>query len=351
VAEEGKVLDIGGRMVGPGHPCLIIAEVAQAHDGSLGQAHRYIDAAARAGVDAVKFQTHIAHAESTPAETFRVPFSRQDASRYDYWKRMEFSADQWGELSAHAREAGLLFLSSAFSEEAVDLLSRVGMPAWKVGSGEVTNTPLIAYMASKGQPVLLSSGMSSWEDLDAAVATVRQAGVDVGVMQCTTSYPCPPEKVGLNVLDELRTRYGAPVGLSDHSARVETGLAAVALGASMLEFHVVFSRDSFGPDTSSSLTIDQTAQLVEGVRYIECMRDHPVDKGAIASSLHELKTLFGKSVVAATDLKQGHRLDRTDLALKKPGGGIPPAALSEVLGRTLARDVAEDTALGEEDLV
>ena len=351
MAEEGKVLDIGGRKVGPGYPCLIIAEVAQAHDGSLGQAHRYIDAAARAGVDAVKFQTHIAHAESTPAETFRVSFSRQDATRYDYWKRMEFSAEQWFELAAHARESGLLFLSSAFSEEAVDLLASVGMPAWKVGSGEVTNTPLIAYMAAKGQPVLLSSGMSSWEDLDAAVATVRQAGVDVGLMQCTTSYPCPPEKVGLNVLEELRQRYGVPVGLSDHSARVETGLSAVTLGAHMLEFHVVFSRDCFGPDTSSSLTIDQTTQLVEGVRYIECMRNHPVDKGAIASSLHELKTLFGKSVVAATDLKKGRRLERVDLALKKPGGGIPPAGLNDCVGRTLARAVAEDTVLGEEDLV
>lgn len=351
MADRGTVLDIGGRKVGPGHPSLIIAEVAQAHDGSLGQAHRYIDAVARAGVDAVKFQTHIAHAESTPAEAFRVHFSRQDATRYDYWKRMEFTPEQWRGLAEHARELGLLFLSSAFSEEAVDLLTEVGMPAWKVGSGEVTNTPLIAYMASKGQPVLLSSGMSSWEDLDVAVATVHEAGVGVGLMQCTTSYPCPPEKVGLNVLGELTERYGVPVGLSDHSARVETSLAAVTLGAHMLEFHVVFSRDSFGPDTSSSLTIEQTAQLVEGVRYIERMKAHPVDKASMASSLQELKTLFGKSVVAAVDLREGQTLERQHLALKKPGGGIPAAQVAACVGRTLARDVAADEALQEDDLV
>src|SRR5918993_3637807 len=163
--------------------CLIIGEVGIAHDGSLGTAHAFIDAIAAAGADAVKFQTHIAAAESTPAEPFRVKFSRQDATRYEYWRRMEFSEAQWRGLAEHAREQGLLFLSSPFSVEAVELLSRVGMPMWKIASGEVSNRLLLEAVAATGQPVLLSSGMSSLAELDVAVDRVRHAGAPLGVMQ------------------------------------------------------------------------------------------------------------------------------------------------------------------------
>src|SRR5690242_6804505 len=167
--------------------CMIIAEVAQAHDGSLGMAHAFIDAAARAGADAVKFQTHIAAAESSPQEPWRVKFSYQDASRYDYWKRMEFTEAQWVGLEQHAREKGLVFLSSPFSMQAVELLARVGVPAWKVGAGEVSNLPMLERLAATGKPVILSSGMSPWEEMDRAVEAVRR---NCAVLQCTTSYPC-----------------------------------------------------------------------------------------------------------------------------------------------------------------
>src|SRR4051812_45160420 len=162
--------------------CLVIAEIGQAHDGSLGTAHAYIDAIAEAGADAVKFQTHIAAAESTPGEPFRVKFSPQDATRYDYWKRMEFTEPQWHALAEHARERGLIFLSTPFSSEAVELLARVGVPAWKVGSGEVTSLPLLAQMAATKLPVLVSSGMSSWEELDQATKTIQEAGAPCAVL-------------------------------------------------------------------------------------------------------------------------------------------------------------------------
>src|SRR5574341_1605298 len=174
--------------------CLIIGEVAQAHDGSLGMAHAFIDAIANAGADAVKFQTHIAAAESTPGEPWRVKLSPQDATRYDYWKRMEFTEEQWGGLARHASERGLIFLSSAFSFEAVDLLNRIGVTAWKVGAGETTNLPMIERMARTGKPVILSSGMSTWAEMDAAVECVRKHEAPVAALQCTTAYPCPPEK-------------------------------------------------------------------------------------------------------------------------------------------------------------
>jgi N-acetylneuraminate synthase len=344
-------MNIAGRLVGPGNPCFVIAEIAQAHDGSLGAAHAYVDAAARAGADAVKFQTHLADQESSPAEPWRVPFSRQDASRFDYWRRMEFSREQWAGLAAHARERGLVFLSSAFSEAAVDLLEALDLPAWKVGSGEVTNHRLLRRMSRGGRPVLLSSGMSDWNDLDHAVAVVRQTGAPLAVFQCTSAYPCPPERVGLNLLAELRDRYGVPVGLSDHSARVETGLAARTLGADLLEVHLVFSRECFGPDTPSSLTVDELARLVSGVRYLEAVLRSPVDKAALARELAPLRATFGKSVATVRALPAGHVLGPDDVGLRKPGTGLPPARLEEVIGRTLQVEVPALHLLQESDLV
>jgi N-acetylneuraminate synthase len=344
----GVNFSIDDREVGPGQKCLVIAEVAQAHDGSLGTAHAYIEAVAACGADAVKFQTHIAAAESTPGEPFRVKFSPQDATRYDYWKRLEFSEPQWRELADHARQKGLVFLSTPFSFAAVDLLERLEMGAWKVGSGEVTNLPMLERMAATGRPVLVSSGMSSFEELDAAVATVRAKRAPVAVFQCTTAYPCPAEKIGLNVLDELRQRYQCPVGLSDHSGTIYASLAAVTLGANLLEVHVAFSRECFGPDVPASVTTSELAQLVAGVRFIEKALAHPLDKEQVAGEMGELKTMFGKSVVAARDLPKGHKLQPSDLALKKPGTGIPAARLNDVVGRSLARPVTADTLLAEE---
>lgn len=329
--------------------CFIIGEIAQTHDGSLGTAHAYIDALARTGADAIKFQTHIADAESTPGEPWRVKFSRQDETRYEYWKRMEFTEAQWRGLAEHAAECGLVFLSSAFSFAAVELLERLGMSAWKVGAGEITNLPLLEMMARTGKPVLLSSGMASWEELDAAVATVRAHEAAVAVFQCTTAYPCPPEKLGLNVLAELRKRFQCPVGLSDHSGTIYAGLAAATLGAQLLEVHVTFSRECFGPDVPASLTTAELKQLVEGVRFIERAQANPVNKQAMAEELGELKRTFGKSIVAARDLAAGEQLTLANLAFKKPGTGLSPARLNDVLNRTLKRALAANSLLSPAD--
>jgi N-acetylneuraminate synthase len=342
---------IQDRVVGPESPCLIVAEIAQAHDGSLGTAHAYIDVVAQAGVDAIKFQTHIASAESTPAEQFRVHFSQQDATRYDYWKRTEFTADQWRGLSFHAREKGLIFLSTPFSFAAVDLLESLNVPAWKIGSGELTNFPLLERVAKTGRPVLLSSGMASRQDVDAAVESVRSARAPFAVLQCTTAYPCPPEKIGLNLLGEFRHRYRCPVGLSDHSGTIYPSLAAVTLGANLIELHVVFSRECFGPDVSASVTTDELKKLVEGVRFLEKALANPLDKDDQAAELAETRRLFGKSVVAARDLPAGHELATDDLALKKPGTGIPPIRMGDLIGRRLKIAVTADTLLAENQLV
>jgi len=331
------------------HP-LVIAEVAQTHDGSLGTAHAYIDAVARAGADAVKFQTHIAEAESTPDEPWRVRFAVQDERRFDYWKRMEFTAAQWAGLAARAQDAGLLFLSSAFSLEAVEMLDRIGMPAWKVGSGEITNLPMIERMAQTRRPVLLSGGLASWSDLDTAVTTVRKYGAPVAVLQCTTAYPCPPDRIGLNMIREIRDRYDCPAGLSDHSGTIYSGLAAAALGAQIIEVHVCFSRECFGPDVPASITTPELKQLTEGVSFISRVVSNPNSKDELAEDAVELRRMFSKSVVALRDLPAGWTVQRADLAFRKPGTGISVSRVSEVVDRRLRRPVQANTILMEEDL-
>jgi N,N'-diacetyllegionaminate synthase len=339
----------GVASIGSGR-CFVMGEVALSHDGSLGLAHTFIDAIADAGADAVKFQTHIAAAESTPAEPFRVTFSRQDASRYDYWKRMEFTADQWDGLAAHCRDRHVLFVSSPFSLEAVDLLERIGQPLWKVASGEVSNTQLLDRILQTGAPVVLSSGLSPMAETDSAIARVKAAGAQAGVLQCTSAYPCPPERVGLNLIAEFRQRYGCWVGLSDHSATIYPGLAGVALGMDILELHVALSREMFGPDVVASVTTSELRQLLEGIRFIERMRAHPLDKDASARDTEPLRRLFTRSIVARKALPAGTMLEAGHLILKKPGTGLPPAKLAELVGKRLARPVVADQLLSADDI-
>ena len=334
----------------PGRRCLIIGEVAQAHDGSLGFAHAFIDAIANAGADAVKFQTHIAAAESTPDEPWRVKFSPQDATRYDYWKRMEFTEDQWHGLKRHAEERGLMFLSSPFAIEAVELLTRVGVAAWKVASGEVSNKPMFERMVETGLPILLSTGMSPLSEIDTAVERIKATGLPLTVLQCTSMYPTPPEKVGLNMLPFFRERYGCPVGLSDHSGTIYPGLAAATLGIEVLEVHVTLSREMFGPDVPASVTTTELRQLVKGIRFIETMQANPVDKDAMAQEMAPLRDLFTKSVVARVGLEAGTVLREDLLAVKKPGTGIPAERLRELVGRRLRRRVVPNELLHEGDL-
>ena len=334
--------------IGPGR-CLVIAEVGLTHDGSLGLAHAFIDAIAATGADAVKFQTHIAAAESTAAEPFRVQFSRQDATRYEYWQRMEFSELQWRGLADHARDKQLVFMSSPFSSEAVELLDRIAMPIWKIGSGEVSNDPLLDRIADTRKPVILSSGMSPVAELDRVIARLQKRDVALTVLQCTTAYPCPPEKIGLNMLDVFRRRYGCLVGLSDHSGTIFPGLAAATLGAEVVEVHVTLSKEMFGPDVVASITTTELKLLVDGIRFIERMNAHPVDKDAASSDLEPVRQIFMKSVVARRGLDAGTVLAMEDVSFKKPGTGIPAARAVEFVGRRLRRHVDADTLLSEDD--
>jgi N,N'-diacetyllegionaminate synthase len=324
----------------------LIAEIGSVHDGSFGNALKLIDAAAAAGADAVKFQTHIASAE-TLRDAPMPPYFKGEP-RFEYFERTGFKPDQWRALKAACEAAGVAFLSSPFSLEAVDLLEAVGVGAYKIPSGEVSNLPLMERIARTGKPALLSSGMSDWVELDAAVAALRKGG-PLCVLQCSSAYPCPPERVGLNVIGEMRSRYGCAIGFSDHTLGYAAAAAAVTLGAETVEKHFTFSRAMYGSDAANSMEPGEFKTLAAMLREIRAMRASPVDKSDTAP-YRDMKRIFEKSVVSARDLAAGATLTAADLAFKKPGDGIPAARWRELLGRKLARAVPADRKLAIEDL-
>uniref|UniRef100_UPI00404813BC N-acetylneuraminate synthase family protein n=1 Tax=Flavobacterium sp. TaxID=239 RepID=UPI00404813BC len=327
-----------------------IAEIGQAHEGSLGILHSYIDALASTGVHAVKFQMHIAEAESSKYEPFRVKFSFEDATRFDYWKRMEFTLEQWKEIKQHCDAVGLDFICSPFSNLAVDWLEEIGVKYYKIGSGEVSNLLLIEKIAQTKKPLILSSGMSSFSELDTTVAFLQDKKVAFSILQCTTSYPTQPQQYGFNVIQELKERYHVSVGFSDHSAKIATNIGAVALGAEILEFHVVFDRRMFGPDAKSSLTLDEVKQLVDDCNAVYQAIEHPINKND-NSDFVALKSIFEKSLAVNKELPKGHILTFDDLEAKKPKGyGIEAARFQEIIGRKLNKNLNQWDFLNEADL-
>jgi N,N'-diacetyllegionaminate synthase len=327
--------------------CKIIAEIGSVHDGSFGNAICLIDAAAECGVDSVKFQLHIAEEETLPNAP--LPSFFKGEPRYDYFRRTSFRLEQWKEIKSHCHSLGIGFICSPFSEAAVEMLEFVGVEAYKVASGEVTNLPLLDKIGQTGRPVLLSSGMSSWDELDAAVESLRTHHDEITLFQCTSEYPCADEHVGLNLLGEMKLRYGLGVGLSDHTMKLYASLAAVTLGAVAVERHFTLSRRMYGSDARHSLEPNELVDLVKGIRAIERMMTNPVDKQDV-SRFSEMKKVFEKSVVTLMEIPAGTELNRSMLGVKKPGGGIPPGELKSLIGKRLSRTLPADTQLQPDDL-
>jgi len=325
----------------------VIAEIGMNHDGSFGNACRMVDVAAECGADAVKFQTHISSAETT--RNAPMPPYFKGEPRYQYFERTAFTLETWNALKAHCDERGVEFMSSPFSEEAVALLERVGVARYKIPSGEVTNLPYLDAIARTGKPVLLSSGMSSWAELDAAVETVRRRHDRLTVLQCTSEYPCTYDHVGLNIMGEMAARYGLPVGLSDHTLTNYAAFTAVTLGATVIEKHFTLSRNLYGSDAKHSLEPPQFADLVQGIRAIEVMLGTPKDKDDV-TPFKAMKEIFQKSVVAVVDIAEGTTITSEMVAVKKPGWGLPPARLGDVIGGRAARKIPADTPLTAEDV-
>ena len=328
-------IHIGERAVGPGHTCFVIAEAGVNHNGSLEMARRLVDVAVDAGADAVKFQTfdagRLVTAQAPKAE-YQKRTTDATESQYEMLRRLELSPEMHRDLMEYCKERGVLFMSSPFDEESADLLEELGVAVYKVPSGEITNLPYLTHVAAKGKPMVVSTGMSRLNEVEQAVQTIREAGnPGMVLLQCVSNYPADPRDAHLTAMGTMAEAFGVLVGYSDHTPGVEVSLAAVALGACVIEKHITLDRNLPGPDHRASLEPPEFSALVRGIRVVEAAlgdgRKEP------ASSEADTAAVARKSLVAARDIPAGSRLSEELIAIKRPGTGLPPATRKDLVGR------------------
>jgi sialic acid synthase SpsE len=337
-------LTIGSRDIGPGSPCFVIAEAGINHNGDAGLAAELVDRAAEAGADAIKFQTHFPEHEMLRGGETAAYVGE---SLFDLLTRTALSREAHYELAARAANRGIMFLSTPFSREAADFLETLGVPAFKSGSGELTNLPLLQHIARKGRPMIVSTGMSTPDEIDASVRMLEAAGAQYALMHCTSTYPTPFPHVQLGCIGWLQQKYGVPVGFSDHTLGNVMALAAVAGGASIFEKHFTASRSLPGPDQKGSMEPAELAELVKGIRAIEQAR------GAtkmIQPGEQEVRDMAHHSVVSIRDIAAGATIAAADVWTKRPGTGIPARQLVEVIGRTAKRAIPRDSLIAWDQL-
>lgn len=337
-----KEITIAGRPIGPRHPCFVIAEAGVNHNGDLALAFRLIDAAVNAGADAVKFQTFKADAlvtRSAPKAAYQRESTDAAESQFEMLRRLELTPAAHRELFAHCREKRILFMSTPFDEESADLLGELSVAVFKIPSGELTNTPFLTHVAKKQRPMIVSTGMSRLGEVETAVETIRATGnEDLVLLHCVSNYPADAADVNLRAMLTLAAAFGVPVGYSDHTLGIEVALAAVALGAVVIEKHVTLDRSMPGPDHKASSEPDELAALVRGIRKVEVALGDGIKRPAIAEA--DTAAVARKSLVASRALKAGERLGERDVAVKRPGTGLPPSQRPLLIGRALTKDIA-----------
>lgn len=348
----GDTIRIGKRLVGGWRPVFIIAEAGVNHNGDLKRALELVDAAAEAGADAVKFQTFSADRLATPLSPkakYQCETTDAKESQYEMLKKLELSADDHRELKLRAEKHKMVFLSTPFDSESADLLEKLGVPAFKVGSGELTDLPLLEHIARKNKPMILSTGMSTMEEIAQAVQTVQKAGLEeIALLHCVSAYPAPVEDVNLRALDTLR-QVNVPVGYSDHTEGIQVAVLAVACGACIIEKHLTLDRNLPGPDHRMSIEPHEFKTMVERIREAGKILGNGI-KQPMRSELNT-RNVARKSVVALVDIKKGCRLTREMLGIRRPGLGIQPSELESLIGRKLDRDVPAGSSLYSEWLV
>jgi N-acetylneuraminate synthase len=338
---------LGGRAVGDGEPVFVIAEAGVNHNGDVNLALRLIEAAAAAGADAVKFQAFVTE-ELTTRNTQKAPYQVAAVgagAQYDMLKALELGADDHVTLRRQCDALGILYLCTPYDHPSADLLERLDIAAFKIGSTDTTNIPFLRHIAAKGRPVLLSTGMSTLPEVEAAVLTLKQGGLDgrIALLQCTTEYPAPLNELNLRAIRTLRKTFGCPVGFSDHSGRIEVAAWAVAAGACVIEKHLTLDKTMAGPDHRASLEPPELAQLVREVRLVEEAMGDGV-KRPMPSELPN-KTVIQKSLVARRRIEAGEVVTAADLACKRPAVGVPPSWFDRAVGQVAAMDINEGAPL------
>lgn len=348
----GPTLRIGGREVGAGHPCYVIAEAGVNHNGSLDLARRLVDAAARAGADAVKFQTFVAEevvAPVAPKASYQKASGAVDESQLEMVRRLELSFDAFAELARHAGTRDITFLSTPFDRASADLLVRIGVPAIKVPSGELTNLTFLRDLAARGRPLIVSTGMADLAEVRAAVGAIREAGCrEFALLQCVSNYPAAPADANLRAMETMAAEFGVPVGYSDHTLGLPVALAAAALGACIVEKHFTLDRALEGPDHRSSLEPDELAELVAGIRAVESALGD--GRKVPAASEADTAAVARRSLVAARDIPAGAVLTEELIALRRPGTGLPPSMFAQVVGRAVRARVPAGTLISLDQL-
>jgi len=329
----------------------IIAEIGLAHEGSYALACSYILSAKKAGADAVKFQTHIAEDESSKYDDFRIRSQYIiDKNRKSFWQRTAFDLQTFAKLKKLTEKNGMFFLSSPFSIEAVELLKKIKISAWKIGSGELTNLPLINKIAQTKKPIILSTGLSNFFEIKKTVDLIRKFHNKIVLMQCTSLYPCPYEKLGLNVINELKKKFNLKVGFSDHSGDPLISFLAITQGADMIEAHVTYDKDIQTFDGTSSLNFKEFEFLTKSIKIFEQISKNKVNKKIIPSFLKRNKKLFEKSIFLNKSLFKNHKLSYKDLSFKKPVIGIHASDYQKCIGKKLKRNIKINDPLQWKDL-
>ena len=331
-------LSIADRLIGPGHPCFIIAEAGVNHNGDPALARKLVSIAAKAGADAVKFQTFKADALASfeaPKAAYQRASGEAEESQHSMLRRLELSAEMHRELMAQCSDEGILFMSSPFDEAAADFLAEIRVPALKIPSGEITNLPLLRHISALRLPTILSTGMATLAEVETAVLTLREAGaLPLALLHCVSNYPAEPSACNLRAMATLAAAFGVPVGFSDHTLGNQIALGAVALGACIVEKHFTLDKNLPGPDHKASLEPDELAAFVRGIRSIEASLGHG-RKEPFASE-RETALVARKSLVAGLPLNTGQRLEPSMVVIRRPGDGIQPAHYAMAIGRILA---------------
>ena len=342
-----RAFTVAGRTIAAASPVFIVAEAGVNHNGDPDLAHRLVDAAAECGADAVKFQTFTVDALLTreaPKAGYQVETTGAGESQREMLVRLELGIDRLAELGDRAAKQGLVFFSAPFDEASADALAALDVALFKVPSGEITNLPLLRHVAAKGRPIILSTGMANLEEVEQAVAAIREAGdPPLAILHCLSAYPAPADEVNLRAMDSLASRFGCPVGYSDHTLGIEIAVAAVARGAAIIEKHLTLDRTLPGPDHRASLDPVEFGAMVRAIRSVESALGDGVKRPMPSET--DTRRVARKSLVAARALKAGQRVAVGDLASKRPGTGISPAELPRVLGLRLTRDVAADEVI------
>ena len=341
---------IGQTVIGPGSRVFVVAEIGINHNGSVLQAAKLIDAAAEAGADAVKFQSFRADRLLIPSRDRLTPQVDGSESAYQVLRRCELSWDDQAKLNKHAAERGILFFSTPFDEESADFLDSLGVPLFKIASSDITHMPLLRHVASKGKPILLSTGMSFLNEVTDAIWHLRSGGAkEIVLMHCVSSYPASPEQMNLRVVQTLRSYFELPVGLSDHSEGGLLSLVAVALGAVIIEKHFTLDKQASGPDHRASADPDELKSLIRNLRDVEASLGDGRKRPAVAEE--ESRLFSRRSIVSAADIRAHEVIAPWMLTFKRPASGLEPRHLEKVLGMRARRNISKDTILQWEDLV